>query len=120
MPFYAPDPLDAHLQAVAAVADAEVSAALPQEWVDLRARLEHFLVAPSPILQRLADAVIDGTGDVASLRAAALAEALIHAPEKLRKSWSAAEQLAHQLSEQITALAAAAALCGIPTGRRRR
>ena len=43
------------------------------------------------------------------------AEALVHAPEKLRKSWSAAEQLAHQLSEQSTGLAAAANLCGIPT-----
>ena len=171
------DPLDAHLQAVDAVAGAGASAALPQEWIDLRARLERFLTEGSPITQRLADAVIAGTQDTTSLRALALAEVsamppahatidavvkhaalaklrdiyapiavpnyqrlaadfdgiatkfasaaniidpeepaerLVHASDRLRKAWSDAEKFAHQLTEMMTALAAAANLCGIP------
>ncbi len=41
------------------------------------------------------------------------AEHLVHAPEKPRKAWSDAERHAHQLDEQMTALAAAASLCGV-------
>ena len=169
------DALNSHVEAVLAT-----GVEPPPEWTELYQRLHDFLSAPSSIPQRLTDAVITGTGDVAALCAMALAEAtalppahaqvdnavksvvlqrlkdiyapvaldnyrtvptefdslatkfvaaanvidpetpaehLVHAPEKLRKAWSTAEQLGHQLSETMTALAAAAALNGIPCPR---
>ncbi len=41
------------------------------------------------------------------------ADHLVHAQEKIRKAWSAAEQHAHQLTEMMTRLAAGANLCGV-------
>lgn len=68
--FFDQHPLDAHIGAVVATGIDP-----PPEWTQLRARLEHYLTAPSPIITRLADAVITDTEDTASLRAQALAEA---------------------------------------------
>ncbi len=43
------------------------------------------------------------------------AAAMVDEPEKLRRAWSSAEQLAHRLTAALAGLSAAASLAGVPT-----
>jgi hypothetical protein len=47
---------------------------VPREWLALRQRMVEFMALDRPAIDRLAAAVVSGTGDLAALRADALAE----------------------------------------------
>src|SRR5262249_51708433 len=65
------DPLVAHLQDVSAV---ELYVDLPAEWLAIRDRWAALVGSAFKCRQLLADAVVNGSGDLAQLNAQALAE----------------------------------------------